>query len=199
MNKAKKVVFKEFIQRTHYAISPFFGFTMLFFLWVGTFAISFMNSDITIAKRILMSSILPIPLLFVGFYLFQSYLLHITNETVLWQSVIIPRLWKEKWQEPLSNYSSVKLIKTKPIPGSGSLKFYPYLIHYPIRITSNRKLGKEAQIYNNSSFIMVILEHKTDKDKNISLGKFKPDEKERLKKFCNQICQDLDLPISTFS
>jgi len=190
----KKQIFNHSENRSGGAISPVFGFIMLLFAWFGTFAIMSINENPDPNARFVLPTIVTLMILIPGLYLFQSYKLDVNTDYVTWETSIIPSIWSESWKEPITSYCEILILKTKPELGF-RLKYNPARIAYPKKVTG-KYVSESDKAFNKKPHAIIVLRHRSDSKKNVSLKYFVWDQPNMWNASANQISKDLNLPIT---
>jgi hypothetical protein len=190
-----KIMLTSFKQRSNGAISPVFGWLVLFMLWFGAFIILGISEGNSLAARLVFPTVLTLMALVPGLFLFQSYDLKVTTHSVTWESTIIPVLCVEHWEEPISRYKSISLKQTKPVLGFIPPKYCADTALYPERITGDN-LSKANKAFNEKKFVVVYLEHSSDKKKNVGLKVFDSAATAELGDYLAYAEEKLGLPVN---
>lgn len=177
-------------------ISPVFGYVVLVCLWAGSFLLMSMNmkGSPPLIDRVLLSSLLTFMAASVGFFLFQGYELSITTHSVSWENHIIPRLWIERWEEPIQNYKGICLLQTTPVSDFWPPKYVAARVFYPRRI-SKKYMKESDHRFNERKFIIVYLKHSYDRSRDVCLKKFDAEAVDEVKKYCLYASEKLNLAI----
>ena len=181
--------------RTKGQLSPVFGYAVLVFLWVGSFVLMSMNRPgPPLSDRLLFSSLITSIAAIVGIFLLQSYDLDVTNHSVKWESHGVPRIWVERWEEPITNYHGICLLHTQPISPFWPLKFTSAKLFYPHSI-SKKHLSDADRKFNERKFVIVYLKHSHNRSRNVCLKMFDAEAVDEIKKYCLGASEKLNLPI----
>ncbi|MBU1105059.1 MAG: hypothetical protein KKB51_00220 [Candidatus Riflebacteria bacterium] len=176
-------------------ISPLFGYAVLTLLWAGSFGLMSIDMKLPpLLDRVLFASLITFMAASVGFFLFQSYDLSITTHSVKWESHIIPRLWIERWEEPIQNYKGICLLQTTPVSDFWPPKYVAARVFYPKRI-SKKHMSEGDRRFNARKFIIVYLKHSCDRSKDVCLKKFDAEAVDEVKKYCLYASEKLNLVI----
>ena len=176
-------------------LSPVFGYMALVSLWFGSFFLMSIGvKSPPLIDRVLFSSLTTFMAACMGFYLLQSYELSITTHSVKWECHIIPRLWVERWEEPIQNYKGVSLLQTVPVSDFWPPKYVAARVFYPQRISRKHMRDCDRQ-FNEKKFIIVYLKHSYDRSRDVCLKKFDAEAADEVKKYCLYASEKLNLVI----
>ncbi|PKL43945.1 MAG: hypothetical protein CVV41_09285 [Candidatus Riflebacteria bacterium HGW-Riflebacteria-1] len=176
-------------------LSPVFGYVVLVCLWAGSFLLMSMDmKGPPLSDRVLFSSLVTFMAATVGFFLFQGYELSITTHSVKWENHIIPRVWVERWEEPIQNYKGISLLQTTPVSDFWPPKYVVARLFYPVRI-AKKNMRESDHRFNERKFIVVYLKHSYDRSRDVCLKNFAAEDVDEVKKYCLYASEKLNLVI----
>lgn len=178
--------------RTEGGFSPVFFWVLEFFFWFSVFIAISLAGGLTLLQRLLIPTVLSGFGLLLGAYLFQNYSVKVTNKTVYWRSAIIPGIWAETWEEPLENFSALRVRVSKPVSDFFPPKYCSGTYGIPVKKNSSRTTSK-AWEFNKKDFKIVYLEHKSNPEKNVFLKFFEITDQEKLDQYLDYAGKKLGL------
>ncbi len=189
-----KAILDNFKDRTNGSLSPIFAWLVLFLFWGGVFVVLSLDGDKSVVSRLSFASVISLFIALPGFFLFQRCELSVNTHFVKWESHIVPRLWVERWQEPMKNYKCVALKRTKPIVGFWPPKYCADRFIIPAKRTGDNISAADIE-FNKKTFVLVCLEHATDPKKVVALKAFNSLEAEKIDEYCSYLSDKLNIPV----
>jgi hypothetical protein len=167
------------------SISPGFGIAMVLLMFFGTYSIASISESATIFGRLVISTLATLMVYVPGMFLFQKYEMLVTTREVKWYTSIIPGVWSQQWEEPVSNYQGILKRRIKPVNGMLYPKYSPYNAVFPRQ--------KEESKFNSSNFIIIVLKHRNDKKKDLAVTSFRATDINQINEFCEKAEKELNL------